>query len=182
MNTLLNANQNVSSITAEIFPSPENPAITARIDRNIVHKYKDENVFIGDVYKTAEDTFECEMVFDDEHNFFFEHRIDHVPGLLMLESTRQMGTAISHLFYDVDYNYNFIIDYSNIKFTNFTELNKEITVKTVIDADLRKKNRKVFNGKSYVIQDGIVIAEVESTWRCLHKKLWDKLRANKGVQ
>ncbi|MBL1278481.1 MAG: hypothetical protein COB30_020595 [Ectothiorhodospiraceae bacterium] len=180
MNTLSNTRENFINTTRKAFRSFRRRDIAARIDRNIVHKYKDENVFIGDVRKTAENTFECEMVFDDEHKFFFEHRIDHVPGLLMLEAARQMGTAICHLFYDVDYNYSFIIDFSNISFKNFTELNKKITVRTVIEADVRKKNRKIFSGKSFVIQDDVVIAEVESTWRCLHKKLWDKLRAHKG--
>lgn len=180
MKILSNNRENFINTERKALYSYDRRDFSARIDRNIVHKYQDENVFISDVHETAQNTFECDVVFNDKHQFFFEHRIDHVPGLLILEASRQMGTAICHLFYDIDYNYSFIIDYSKISFKNFTELNKKITVRTIIEADVRKKNRKIFSGKSYVIQDGVVITEVESTWKCLHKKLWDKLRENKG--
>lgn len=176
MNTLTNMTEYHNDLTNKTFDNIAKSEPTTKIDRNIVHKHNDENVFIGDVEQTGQDTFECKMLFDREHKFFFEHNIDHVPGLLILESTRQMGTAICHLFYGIDYNYYFIIDFSNITFKNFTELNADIIVRTVIEPDTRKKNRQIFVGKSYVIQNDLIIAEVESTWRCLHKKLWDKLR------
>jgi hypothetical protein len=33
------------------------------------------------------------LIVDTSHEFFFEHYIDHVPGLLIIEAARQMGVA-----------------------------------------------------------------------------------------
>lgn len=177
MNTSSHLNIDAYSGNSKIINNFDHREESEKIDRTIVHKTYDKNVFIGDVTQLKHNLYQCKMIYDQEHDFFFEHHIDHVPGLLILESTRQMGTAICHLYYGIDHNYSFIIDDSVIRFKNFTELNQEVYVRTLIESDTSKASRKVFTGRSYVIQNREIIAEVESTWRCLHKKIWKKLRA-----
>lgn len=174
MDALTGINNEFNTLDNKIIDSFAGEKKQLKIDRSIVHKKYDKNVFIGDVAQLKHDLYQCQMVIDKCHDFFFEHYIDHVPGLLMLESARQMGTAICHLYYNIDSNYHFVIDHLNISFKNFNELNKDIFIRTLIAADTKNATRQVFKGKSYIVQNKNIIAEVESTWRCLHRKISNK--------
>ncbi len=155
-----------------------------KIDRKYVHKARDENVVIGNIHRlehTGNDAFACNMVFDHTLPFFFEHHIDHVPGLLLVEGARQMGTAVSHLFYDIDLQHIFLLGYINVTFNSFIELHSGVTLRMTMDdaytAD-GKAARKVFRCKVAAIQDGKVKAEIESMWRCIPRKAMTRIRSS----
>ncbi|WP_323073340.1 AfsA-related hotdog domain-containing protein [Mycetohabitans endofungorum] len=46
----------------------------------------------------GQDRFVAPLIIEPDHPFFFEHEIDHVPGLMLVEATRQACTAVSHMF------------------------------------------------------------------------------------
>src|SRR5258707_3015090 len=83
-----------------------------RIDRALVHKRHDENVFVSRLQRVLEgdeDVFATQFVLDPGHSFFFEHPLDHIPGLMLVEAGRQAATAASHLFYGVPRNPVFLL-------------------------------------------------------------------------
>lgn len=66
----------------EIPPAPE-PVDPARVGRRLTR-----NVVVGDaVWRDGE--LCCALIADATHPSFFDHPLDHVPGMLMLETARQ---------------------------------------------------------------------------------------------
>ena len=52
-----------------------------------------QNVVITSVTQRERDLFEAYVVVDPEHPYFFEHKLDHVSGMLLLEACNQVGIA-----------------------------------------------------------------------------------------
>lgn len=157
----------------------------AKIDGKYVHKAKEENVLISDIYRQNDiggNVFECNMVFDHNLPFFFEHYLDHVPGVLMIEAARQMKTAVSHLYYGIEFDYSFVLFFTNAVFNNFAELYRPVSLRLVMDESglkTAKGSRKIFNSKVFVMQDDDIKAEIESNWRCIHRMIMNRMRSKK---
>ncbi|NOZ26362.1 MAG: hypothetical protein GXO94_09775 [Nitrospirae bacterium] len=164
------------------YPLTGTAAGEPKIDRKYVHKARDENVVIGRIHRLnspGNNVFECNMVFDHTLPFFFEHYLDHLPGLLLVEGARQMGTAVSHLYYDIDLRHVFLLAFINVSFISFIELHSKVTLCMTMNtpaADVGKAGRKVFHCNVAAIQDGIVKAEMESRWRCIPRKAISRMR------
>lgn len=63
-----------------VAPEPVDPArVGRRLPRNVV---------VGDVAGGGEE-LSCRLIADTTHPSFFDHPLDHVPGMLMLETARQ---------------------------------------------------------------------------------------------
>ncbi len=95
------------------------------LDAEIVHKTQCQNVAIArlDRYDPEDsDRFLAELLVDTSHPYFFEHAIDHVPGLMLIEAIRQAATAAMHLFYGVPLDAASIIDRIEITFERYAEL------------------------------------------------------------
>lgn len=151
---------------------------TLKIDKKFVHKDLEQNVFISDIRQNkdvGDNIFECFMVVDQNVPFFFEHYIDHLPGLLLVEGARQMGTAITHKFYGVDFDNFFIIDHISAEFKNMIEIDKDILLRTTLE----DRNRKTFSGSLEAIQNNNIVAMVRSSWTCIPKKTWTRIRSKK---
>src|SRR3989338_11275546 len=82
-----------------------------KIDQNLVHKRLIENVIIAHPVELDNEKkiYRTKIIFDLTHKFFFDHELDHLPGILILEAARQFGTAISHLFFNIPFEYQFIL-------------------------------------------------------------------------
>jgi 2-oxo-3-(phosphooxy)propyl 3-oxoalkanoate synthase len=68
--------------STEIPPPPE-PVDPARVGRR-----SPCNVVVGDAVRSNGD-LRCALIADTAHPSFFDHPLDHVPGMLMLETARQ---------------------------------------------------------------------------------------------
>jgi len=156
-----------------------------KIDEKYVHKAEKENVVISNIRRvddSGNNIFECNLVFDHDLPFFFEHYIDHVPGLLLIEAARQMKTAVSHIYYDIGFDHSFILCSNGAVFKDFVELDSPVTLRLVMDEsgiNTEKASRKVFHCKVFAIQDNVIKAEFESRWRCVHKKVMNKMRSKR---
>lgn len=67
---------------AEIPPMPK-PVEPARVGRR-----SPRNVVVGDAVR-SDGELRCALIADTTHPSFFDHPLDHVPGMLMLETARQ---------------------------------------------------------------------------------------------
>jgi hypothetical protein len=52
-----------------------------------------QNVVITALSQPEPDLFEAHAVVDPDHPYFFEHKLDHVSGMLLLEACNQVGIA-----------------------------------------------------------------------------------------
>ncbi len=97
------------------------PLALPRIAGKYVHKVHQRNVLLTRVDRVvgADHEFESEITPDWDHPFFFEHPLDHVPAMMMVESGRQLGIAIGHLHYGVALGVVYITATFSMDFTDF---------------------------------------------------------------
>ncbi|MCF2133291.1 MULTISPECIES: AfsA-related hotdog domain-containing protein [Burkholderiaceae] len=86
-----------------------------RLQRRLVHKSELRHVFVERIIPIpaagdGQDRFVAPLIIEPDHPFFFEHEIDHVPGLMLVEATRQACTAVSHMFYEAPFGMAFVLD------------------------------------------------------------------------
>lgn len=104
---------------------PQQEISQSRIDKSFVHKWKSENVLIGEISR-RKDFFSCPLIVDTSHSFFFEHPQDHVPGMMVIESARQFLTALAHVHGNVPLSgYKMILNYMDARFNHYLELDSD---------------------------------------------------------
>jgi 2-oxo-3-(phosphooxy)propyl 3-oxoalkanoate synthase len=150
-----------------------------RIDGKYVHKLDERNVLIGRLERTTEpDCFAAVMTPDYEHPFFFEHGLDHVPSMMLVEVGRQMGIAVSHMFYDVPLGYMFATRAYDIRFTDFAETRGLVRVDArVIDKRFRHGQLSALRLEGHFSQAGRALGSMGGEWLMLPAEAWRRLRA-----
>ena len=150
-----------------------------RIDGQYVHRSDPRNVLLAYVRRQEgkPDGYEAGMVHDLEHPYFFEHPLDHIPAMMLVETGRQLGIAISHLFLGVPLDRMFATRSFDIHFDDFAELHAPITI--VCDVSDRKYHRDELlhlrlEGSFY--QDGRCLGGMGGSWSMLHPSVWRRYR------
>jgi hypothetical protein len=114
---------------------------------------------------------------DPTHPYFFEHAYDHVPGLLMVEAGRQIGTAVAHMFYKVDFNTVFVLSEMNIRFFKYVELEKPLFVKSTVRNKLERRGKLMqMEYDGYFVQEDHEVAYMGGTWQMIDKRIIARFR------
>ena len=150
------------------------------LDRALVHKRHDENVFVSRlqlVLEGEEDVFAAQLLLDPGHAFFFEHPLDHIPGLMLVEAARQAATAASHLYYGVPADSVFVLRDMAVDFAVFAELDQPTFVLSHVC------ERQVRNGlltgmfcKGAFIQNDKQIGFMSGRWMIMDRKVAERMR------
>jgi hypothetical protein len=126
------------------------------IDRRLVHKSYDQNVLISHIETvtgpaepehTADspsdriDHFHGILCVHKDHPFFFEHERSHIPGLYLIEATRQMVIAIAHLFYKVPFDIEFVMTKCSADFHNVANLDDPLLAEERMSGHVYRKGR-----------------------------------------
>jgi hypothetical protein len=146
---------------------------------------RDENVLIGDVRRisTEPEEFECDMIVDSNHPFFFEHPLDHVPGMMFTEAGRQVGIAISHLFLGVPFGTQFISREYKVFFESFAELIEPITIRARFNNKCYRQgafSEAILQGEFF--QCGKVVTSMEGDWRMYSPEIYQRYRVHEKNQ
>lgn len=153
--------------------------MTERLDGRYVHKIVEENVLLAWVRPRAgdEEWFDAEMVLDSQHPFFFEHPLDHIPAMMLVEAGRQLGIAISHLFLGVPLGYMFATRSFDIRFNDFAELSVPVLISGRV-TDRRYRRGELFQLRldGYFSQNGKSLGAMGGTWSMLRSELWRRYR------
>lgn len=156
------------------------PDRIGKIDKKIVHKAKEQNNFVSRIALIESgdaDAYVSQIAVDRHHPYFFEHEYDHVPGLLLVESGRQIGTAIGHLFYEVPFETVFILNEMNIRFFKYVELTKPLFVKSMVRNKLVRRGKLIqMEHDGYFVQEGHEVAYMGGTWQMYDKKIIERFR------
>lgn len=175
----------MSSLERSLAPASETDASNRqRVHRKLVHKADLTHVFVERIEalpptSDSLDRFLGRLVVDTSHPFFFEHPLDHVPGLMLIEGTRQVGTAISHLFYDVPFDLAFILNRLDVRFTNFAELTSPVAAQlTIVDKTYRHQRLSALACHSQWLQDGRSIGTMDAQWSFSSPAVLSRLRQN----
>ncbi|MBN2442321.1 MAG: PilZ domain-containing protein [Spirochaetales bacterium] len=130
-------------------PETEEYIITEHIseieEQKIIEIVKDHNICIddhdrahlSDLIDTYPDLirdydFFANLKVDTQHNFFFEHPLEHVPGMLVIEGVRQFLMACGHKYGHTPLSgVSLILQDLNVNFTQLLELYSPILVRSI---------------------------------------------------
>jgi hypothetical protein len=153
--------------------------MSERIDGVYVHKIIEQNILLRRVERRAgdEEWYDAEMVDDYTHPFFFEHRLDHIPAMMLVEAGRQLGIAISHLFLGVPMHFLFATQSFDIRFTDFAELDTPVMIAARV-TDKRYRHGELFQLRldGYFSQRGHQLGTMGGDWAMLPPALWKRYR------
>jgi hypothetical protein len=150
-----------------------------RIDGKYVHKIHERNVLIADIKPMPgrEGWFEAEVTRDYDHPFFFEHPLDHIPAMMLVETGRQLGIAISHLFLGVPGGTMFATRSFDIRFDEFAETRTPVRIEALVtDKQYRRGGLVHLRIDGTFSQNGRPIGCMGGTWSMLKPEVWKRYR------
>lgn len=118
------------------------------------HQRFSENALISHVRAISEDRVFTELrcKFETQKlTFFYDHEIDHLPGMLEACALRQGSLVAAHLIYGVPIDWVALLDWMNLKLFNYGEVN----VPTCIRGKLSEASRTAY--KVELVFDGLLI-------------------------
>ncbi len=151
-----------------------------RLDRKLVHKHREENVFVSRFERLDDehpDHIVGQLYLDSGHPFFFEHPLDHYPGLMLVEAGRQFGTAVAHTMYGVPHDAIFTLNGITVEFSNFAEL--EVPVFVTSEVSEKQFKRGALVGMLYsghFIQNEKPVGFMSGRWIMYSKKVMERMR------
>lgn len=154
------------------------------VDRRLVHKSRIENVFISNLNQPEPgvDRFLASLIVDTNHRFFFEHRIEHIPGMLLVEGARQMLEACSHKYGGVPFNgFQFIVTEIRIEFVRFTELHLPLILEAIVEDKLDYESGiwADLGATVHAYQSDENAASLHFKWNVVSRRVFDRMRSTK---
>jgi hypothetical protein len=132
-----------------------------------------------------DDTFIANVHIDPSHPYFFEHLLDHVPGMMLIETARQMFTACSHIYGKVPVKgISFILNDMNIHFSDYIWLSYPIRIELVMTHTTYHNEGYWYNCscKVNLYQDFIKKATISISGTTMKSSFIDNLIMNKHAE
>ena len=124
-----------------------------------------------------DDVYYSNMYVDTEHEFFFEHYCDHVPGMMIIESLRQFGIACSHKYGKIPLDgYQIMISDLEVQFKNYINFQYPIKM-TARVYDKKCSSAGMWKTAFFelkVYQHSIESASIRYSGRSFQKEIWLK--------
>jgi hypothetical protein len=107
---------------------PDDPVPPA-IDGKLIRKHKPGNVMLSEPYREGHVVYF--NIFKETDEIVVDHPSDHFVGLPILEATRQIGMAMSHLVGDIHPDTRMSLQDFNLVFTGYIEHEYPIVARAV---------------------------------------------------
>ncbi len=149
-----------------------------RLDKKWVHKSLSSNVLLNNIAQTSKDNwFVAEVYRDNEHSFFYEHPQDHIPGLYLIEASRQFGLVCAHMFHNVPHTHPFVLDEMKISFERFADKNQALFLAACYtDTYYLNGILQRTNSQCYIIQNGVILGSISGRGTIMNKASYAKKR------
>ena len=141
------------------------------------HKSLRHNAFITGFRHAGPDRFELLAEVDAEREgHFFDHPIDHVPGMLSACIIRQAALVVFHEAWGASYDDKYLLDRVAANFQAFADHTKAIRIEALA-VDVKRRGDKVVEGtvKSRLLQGTSPFAEGEATIRALSPAAYERI-------
>lgn len=138
---------------------PEMP----RAGRRLAHKAKRENICVSYPRQVSDKTFELDLQFSAQNEFFLDHMTGfHIQGMALSEAARQAFLVVTEEFFlsQAPDNYYFVIRHQNVSFENFV-FPFGVTISYEITEHKVKSGRQSFVVKMDLVQGGVVCSRVD---------------------
>lgn len=150
-----------------------------KVDKKLVHKKYDENVFISEpiILNTKDKIYRIRVIPDFSHKFFFDHELKHLPGMLLMEAARQFGTAYSHKYLKVPFGPQFILDEFGAKFTAGALSDLPVYMDGIVTGMIVSKKNEIrrLMASAYLHQNKVILGNIFSSWSILPDKMLDRI-------
>ena len=156
----------------------ESPLNEPQVPLDLVHKRRPENLALSRFAPLDEPhTFAAEVLVDTAHPFFFDHPLDHAPGLLLIEAARQFGIAVAHRHYGVPFDHGFILNGFDVDFARFAELGAPVFILgRTTDRVERKGVLSSMTFTGHFQQEGRELGRMSGRWRMVPRRILARLR------
>jgi len=161
------------------YPQPKVISITPKL----CHKVFSQNAFIRTAQEVSENRFLLTAkVNHEKESFFFDHHIDHIPGMLLSCMIRQSVLVVSHCFLGISFDQKFTMDRHESRFFRWAELNEPIRIECRVE-DKKYRNKRFSQGtlvaelhqEDQTIAAG-TIAAGSLRFRVFSKEVYKKIR------
>lgn len=149
------------------------------LDGRLVHKVRRENVLLASLERAGAgpDSYVARMYVDTEHPFFFEHALDHVPSMMLIEGGRQVGIAVSQMFMGVPFETAFAPTELAARFTAYAELALPVDIECdAHDKVFSRGQLRRVRLEGRFVQRGTVIGEMSGVWVMMPLDIHKRLR------
>jgi hypothetical protein len=155
------------------------------LPREQVHKRDSGNVFIARMEPIGpqhDHAFAVQFRVPQTHPYFYEHPLDHVPGLALIEAGRQVGIAAAHRYYGVALEgFVFLIHSLAIEFTAFAEHDAPVFGRCRFsEVQMRKDRLSGMVCEGLFMQHGRTIGSMHGHWQVVPSPVFKRMRRGGG--
>ena len=146
------------------------------------HQCLPENTLVTKLRAISKDRVFTEVMFKftpPKLKFFFDHKIDHLPGMLEICAMRQACLALSHLIYGVPMSFITVLDHLEVKMYNYGELDKQTFAKGKLLNIYRNKYRIIIDLEGVMLQEDYPVMKMKGKLVTLHPAIVEKFRYKK---
>jgi hypothetical protein len=155
-----------------------------RLHGRFVHRAVPANVLLGrtERLREGEEIFSSAMLVDLEHPFFFEHPLDHIPSMMLIEAGRQLGIAVSHIFLDVPMGTAFAPTAIQVEFAEYAELDAPVTLHCQVSDKVFRHDRlaSMVLGGTF-LQFGHAFGRMSGRWTMMPAAFYERVRRSRRL-
>ena len=160
------------------------PSASGSVDRSLVHKNSNDNVFLTGIRQCADDRFLCTGRLPESHPFFNDAgRTPHEDILFYTELGRQASLAVTHAFLGVSTDDAFIFEGSRATLTDgaWTAADRSLDDSVSIEITLKDVERRRNNVNRVVAEHVMTVGDRHvfhgfGAWTIQSASLFQRLR------
>ncbi len=138
--------------------TPENLVVESSV---VTSDAVDYSKVLEEIIQKDDDRFVADLIVDKKHIFFFDHDCDHVPGMLILESFKQIASRSLEKKLGLP-RHSMRAHAMTLSFKSFAEINYSVVISaSVFEAVIDHKNSVVTGIKLEATQNGQLLAQAE---------------------
>ena len=148
------------------------PARSPRATRRLAHKNRAENIVISAPCKISDRSFEMDLFFSSQNEFFLDHMTGmHIQGMALVEAARQSFLAVTEAYFlnGDDRDYYFAIKRMDVAYSNFV-FPFDATLRYDITRISQKNDRHGFDADISIIQAGETCTTVQVSFTAFEAK------------
>lgn len=152
----------------ETWAKESQPGVVTRVPMHWVHQHREGNVLLARQELLSPTMVIGEATQDMTHSFFYDHAQDHVPGMYIIESVRQLITASAHAYFGVSQENRFVLTDLDIQFIRFADTDRAFFMALDNGKSLFEDGTMTFiNSVTHIVQNESVIGTVHGRGRVM---------------
>jgi len=152
-----------------------------KVDPIHCHKRLSENSLVKGFRVASQDGAQCEYKIGfnpSKLGFFYDHKIDHLPGMLEVCALRQVALVGGHLGYDIPMDYMMVLNWLDVKLYSFGEIAPTLARTTLCEYEKSKSRVKlILDG--ILLQGDVAVMRMKGEMLAFHPKMASRIRNTK---